>query len=92
MKLAYVPSCKHPEFKLTPDQRTVFWIVTVVKKCIIASSGSLLVFCTAQKHDTFGSYNQTYHLCSLLFRQQGGINSVVRRVYLAITAKLVPTE
>jgi len=32
------------------------------------------------------------HLRSLLFRQQDGVNSVVRRVYLAITAKLVPTE
>jgi len=60
VKLAYVPSCKRPEFKLTPDQRTVLWVVTVVRKCIMASSGSLLVFCTAQKHDTFGAYNQTY--------------------------------
>jgi len=59
MKLAYVRSCKRPEFKLTPDQRTVFWIVTVVKKCIMASSGSLLVFCSAQKQDTFRSYDQT---------------------------------
>jgi len=32
------------------------------------------------------------HLRSLLFRHQNGINSVVRRVYLAITAKLDPTE
>jgi len=60
VKLAYVHSCKRPEFKLTPDQRTVFWIVTVVKKCIMASSSSLLVFCTAKKQDTFGSYYQTY--------------------------------
>jgi len=60
VKLGYVPSCKRPEFKLTPDQRTVFWEVTVMKKCIMASSGSLLVFCTAQKQDTFGSYDQTY--------------------------------
>jgi len=32
------------------------------------------------------------HLRSLLFRNQDGVNSVVRSVYLAITAKLVPSE
>ena len=32
------------------------------------------------------------HLRSLLFSQQNGVNCVVRRVYLAITAKLDPTE
>jgi len=26
----------------------------------MASSGSLLVFCTAYKQDTFGAYDQTY--------------------------------
>jgi len=31
------------------------------------------------------------HLHSLMFRLQYGVNSEVRRVYLAITAKLVPT-
>jgi len=30
------------------------------------------------------------HLRSLLFRQQNRVNGVVRRVYLAITAKLDP--
>jgi len=28
------------------------------------------------------------HLCSLLFRQPDGVNCIVRRVYLAIIAKL----
>jgi len=32
------------------------------------------------------------HLRSLLFRQQDKINSAVKRVYLAITTKLIPTE
>jgi len=32
------------------------------------------------------------HLRSLLYRKQDGGNSVIRRVYLAITVKLVPTE
>jgi len=36
--------------------------------------------------------NKITHLHSLLFRQPDGVMSVVRRVYLAITAKLVPTE
>jgi len=34
--------------------------VIVVKKCIMACSESLLVFCTAWKQDTFDAYNQTY--------------------------------
>jgi len=32
------------------------------------------------------------HLRSLLFREQDGVNSVVRTYYLEITAKLVPTS
>jgi len=40
----------------------VFCVLIVVKKCIPACSGegSLLVFCTAQKQDTFGAYDQNY--------------------------------
>jgi len=37
----------------------IFCVVIVVKKCIMATSGDLLVFCTAQKQDTFGA-NETY--------------------------------
>ena len=36
----------------------VFCVVIVVKKCIMASPGSLLVFCAAQKQDTFSDYDQ----------------------------------
>jgi len=32
------------------------------------------------------------HLRSLLFREQDGINTAVRRTYLKITAKIVPTS
>jgi len=32
------------------------------------------------------------HWCSLMFRQPDGVNSVVRRVYLTITTKLVPNR
>jgi len=52
VKLAYVPSCKRPDFKLTLHPINVFCVVTVVKKCIMVSAGSLLVFCTAKKQDT----------------------------------------
>jgi len=38
----------------------IFGVVIVVKKYIMATSGDLLVFCTAQKQDTFGAYNETY--------------------------------
>jgi len=38
----------------------IFCVVIVVKKYIMATSGDLLVFCTAQKQDTFGAYNETY--------------------------------
>jgi len=52
-----------------------------------ASPSSLLAFCAAYR-----SKNKVTHLRSLLFRQQDGINSAFRKVYLAINAKLVPTE
>jgi len=42
VKLAYMPSCMCPEVRLTPDQRIS---CSDVKKCFMASSGSL-VFCT----------------------------------------------
>jgi len=51
------------------------------------SPDSLFAFCTAYKQGTFRGYDQ-----SLLFRQKHGVNRVVRRVYLAITAKLASTE
>jgi len=34
--------------------------VIVAKICIMASPGSLPVFCTAQKQGTFGAYDQSY--------------------------------
>jgi len=41
---------------------------------------------------TLGITTKVTHLCSLLFKQQDRVNSVVRRAYLAITAKLFPTQ
>jgi len=34
--------------------------VNVVKKCIVATSGRRLVFCTAWKQGTVGVYDQSY--------------------------------
>jgi len=42
----------------------IFCVVIVAKKCIVATSGSLLIFCTAQKQDTFGAYDQSYKFCA----------------------------
>jgi len=53
----------------------------------MASPGSLLLFCTAQKQYTFGAYDHSTHLHSLLFTQHDGANSVVRRIHLEITTK-----
>ena len=39
-------------------------VVLVVKKCIAATSGNLLIFCTAQKQDTLGAYDQSYKFCA----------------------------
>jgi len=38
----------------------IFCEVIAVKKFIMAASGSLLVFCSAQKEDTFGAYYEGY--------------------------------
>jgi len=58
----------------------------------LSSACSLQVFCTIEARNLWCSYNKVTQLCRLLFRQQDEINSVVRRVYLAITIKLAPTE
>jgi len=42
----------------------IFCVVIVVKKCIMATSGSLRIFCTAQKQDTFDDYDKSYKFCS----------------------------
>jgi len=59
VKLACVLSCIRPKVRLSLDQRSVFCIVIVVKKCIMASPGSLF-FGMAQKQDTFGAWDQSY--------------------------------
>jgi len=73
VKLAYMPSCIRPEVRLHLINE--FCGVIVVKKCIMASSGSLLVFCTAWKQDTFGAYNRSYTFAVQTVRWS--INSLV---------------
>jgi len=91
MKPTYMPSCIRPEVRLTPDQRilcsdccekNVLWLAQVVFSYFVLHRNKIPLELTTK----------VTHLRSLLFRQQDGVNSIVRRVNLAITAKLVPTE
>ena len=72
----------------------VFCIVIVVKKCIMATPSSLLVLYFVPHRSKMPLLLKTKvtHLRILLFRQSNGANSVVRRVSLAIAAKLVPKQ
>jgi len=45
-----------------------------------------MLYCKQQ--DTWEHATKVTHLCNLLFRQPDDVNCVVRRVYLAIIAKL----
>jgi len=66
----------------------VFCVVIVVKN-VLSRPGSLLLFCTAWQQDTFLVHTTKFtNLRSLLFRQPDVVNCVVRRVCLAIIAKL----
>jgi len=92
VKLAYVPVVVYVH-KSDLYLINIFCVVIVVKKCNMATSGSLLIFCTAYKQDTFGAYDQSYKFCAVCCSDRKmEFNCVVRRVFLAITAKLVPTE
>jgi len=53
-----MPNCIRSEVGLLLDQRIC--VLIAVKKIIMASLGSLLVFSTALKQDTFGAYDQNY--------------------------------
>jgi len=48
----------------------------------MSSPGSFLLFYIAGQQDSFGAYDQSYLLRSLLFRLTDGVNCVYRRVYL----------
>jgi len=52
--------CIRPKVRLPLDQRILCSEVIVVKKCIMVSPDSLLVFCAAQTQDTFRVYDQSY--------------------------------
>jgi len=90
MELAYVPSCIRPDVRLTFDQRILS--SGCGEKMHYGYLRQFSRICTAWKQDTFLLTTKLTYLRSLLFRQQDGVNSVVRRVYVAISAKLVPTE
>jgi len=52
----------------------------------MSSPGSLILYCSSKIPLVLTTKVTLLH--SLLFRQPGGVNCVVRRVYLAIIAKL----
>jgi len=68
----------------------MFCVVTVVKNvlpvCLARVVFSYLVLHSSKIPLVLTT--KVTHLRSLLFRQPGGVNCVVRRIYLAITAKL----
>jgi len=86
-----MPSCIRPEVRLPFDQN-IFCVVIVVKKCIMLAQVVFSHFVLHRSKISVVLTTKVTHFRILLFRQQRGINSVVRRVYLAITAKHVPTE
>ena len=80
MKLAYVPVVVYVH-KSDLHLINIFCVVIVVKKCIMATSGSLLIFYTAYEQDTFGAYDQSYKFCAVCCSDRKmEFNSVVRRV------------
>jgi len=86
------PTCVCPEVR--PPLEQSFCVVIVVKN--VSWLGlTLVVFLYLVLHRSkipLALTTKVTHLRSPLFRQQDGVNSVVKRVYLAITAKLVPME
>jgi len=59
----------------------MFCVVIVVKKCGMASPGSLPLFCTAYQQDTFGAYDQSYTFAQPAVQTEDVVNCVVKRVY-----------
>jgi len=62
VNLAYVPVVVYVH-KSDLHLINTFCVVIVVEKCIMPTSGSLLIFCIAYKQDTFGAYDQSYTFC-----------------------------
>jgi len=68
----------------------MFCVVIVARKCTMSSLGEV-VFSYFVLHSSkipLVLMTKVTHLRSLLFRQPDGVNCVVRRVYLAVIAKL----
>jgi len=88
VKLAHMPNCIRPKVELLLDQRILFSDFCE-KNCFMAVPDSLLLFCTAYRIKIPAALtNKITHLLRLLFRLQAGVDSLVRRVHLTITAKL----
>jgi len=91
VKLVYLPSCIRPNSNL--HLINVFSVVIVVKNVLWLSQAVFSFFVIHRsKIPSVLTTKVVTHLSSLLFREHDGVNFVLRRVYSAITAKLVPTE
>jgi len=89
MKLACMPGCVSPEVRLPLDQRIC--VLIVVKNVLWPAQE--VVFVLHRSKIPLVLTTKVTHLRSMLFKQQDGVNSVIRRTYyLEITAKLVPTS
>jgi len=70
----------------------VFCVVIVVKNVLWLAQAVFSYFVLHRSKIALVLTAKVTHLRSLLFRQQDRVNSVARKVFLAITAKLVPTD
>jgi len=85
---AYMPSCRLYVQKSDFHLINVFCVVVVVKNvlCLVHVVFSYFVLHSSKIPVVLAT--RATHLSSLLFRQPDGVSCVVRRVYLAIIAKL----
>jgi len=84
---AYNTSCIRPEVRLPLDQR-VLCSDCCKKNLLCLARVVLSYFVLHSSKIPLVLMTKVTHLCSLLFRQSDGVNCEVRRVYLAIIAKL----
>jgi len=75
MKLACMPGCVSPEVRLPLDQRIC--VLIVVKNVLWPAQE--VVFVLHKSKITFVLTTKVTHLRSMLFKQQDGVNSVIRR-------------
>jgi len=85
---AFMPRCICSEVRLPPDQRVL--CSDCCKKCRLLCLAQVVLsyFVVCSSKIPLVLTTKVTHLRSLLFRQPDGVHCVVRRVYLAVIAKL----